>query len=251
MKAISTWAFSIFAFSTTAFFTAQCALIQTVPTRAAAVHADASGDFPALREHEFHQHGNRWSIDIEYPELADADVFNLAVHRKLDSMVSEFKKGLPPETADEDYPDYGSYLNGNYRAQVRKDGVVSLLLDYSIYVDGAAHPGGELASINYDSNTHRLLALADLFRPKSRYIARVSEIAIRSLDQNEFADTHAVHQGAGPVKSNFKVFTLMDTELVLHFQTYQVAAGAAGSQKVVIPLSSLKPLLQQRFCPEP
>jgi hypothetical protein len=250
MKAISTLAISIFAFSTTAFLSAQSALIQIVPAWTAAARADASQALPVLREREFHQHNNRWSIDIKYPELADADVFNLAVHRKLDSMVSEFKKGLPPATADKDYPDYASYINGTYRAQVLKDGVVSVLFDYSIYVTGAAHPGGELASINYDSNTHRLLALSDLFRPKSRYISRLSDIAIRSLDQNEFADNHAVLHGAGPVESNFKVFTLTDTELVLHFQTYQVAAGAAGSQDVVIPLAGLKPLLQQRFCPE-
>jgi len=178
-----------------------------------------------------------------------ADVFNLAIHRNLDSMVSDFKRGLP-ETANEDYPDYGAYLNGTYKAQVLESGVVSVLFDYTTYVPGAAHPGGELASINYDSKARRLLALSDLFRPKSQYVSRLSEMAIQSLDENEYADTHAVRRGAGPVESNFKVFTLTDTELVLHFQTYQVAAGAAGPQQVVIPLTSLKPLLQQRFRPD-
>lgn len=249
MKAIPNWALTILAFSMTASLLAQNALIQTVPARTTTAPSDGK-TLPALQEHEFRQHDDRWSIDIKYPVLADADAFNLAVHRNLDSRVNEFKKGLPLESASKDYPDYGSNLKGTYRAQVLKDGVVSVLLDFSTYVTGAAHPGGELASINYDSYTHRLLVLSDLFLPKSRYVSRLSEIAIESLNQNEYADTHAVHRGAGPVESNFKVFTLTDTELVLHFQTYQVAAGAAGPQRVVIPLANLKSLLQQRFRPE-
>jgi hypothetical protein len=55
-----------------------------------------------------------------------------------------------------------------------------------------------------------------------------------------------VLRGAGPVESNFKVFTLTDTTLVLHFPTYQVAPGVAGPQQVVIPLETLAPLLQKR-----
>jgi hypothetical protein len=236
-------AVTILAVSMTVSLSAQIALPQTVPGGTAIVLADGSGALPALQEREFNQHNDRWSINVKYPELAGADAFNLAIHRKLDSMVNGFKKGLLPE----DYPDYPAYLKGTYRAQILKSGVVSVLFNYETYFPGAAHPGGELASINYEFKEHRLLALSDLFRPKSPYVSRLSEIAIQSLDENEFADTHAVHRGAGPVESNFEVFTLTDTELVLHFQTYQVAAGAAGEQQVEIPLASLKPLLQPEF----
>ena len=250
MKAIrlrkAPWAITILAFSMTVSLSAQTALTQSGP----AVKATMLAALPTLEEREFHQHTDRWSIDVKYPELAGADAFNLAIHRNLDSMVNDFKRGLP-ETASKGYPDYGAYLKGTYRAQGLKIGVISVLFDYETFFPGAAHPEGELASINYDSKGDRLLALSDLFRPKSAYVSRLSEMAIQSLDENEYADTHAVRNGAGPVESNFKVFTLTDTELVLHFQTYQVAAGAAGSQQVVIPLASLKPLLQPQFRPEP
>jgi len=240
---------TILAFSMALSTSAQVA--QTVKARKPVVIADGSQNLSALQPHEFRQDGNGWSIDVKYPELIDAARFNLVIRRKLDSMVKGLKRGLPPETADKDYPDYGSYLSGIYEAQVLRNGVVSILFDYSIYVSGAAHPGGELASLNYDSGSHRLLALSDLFRPKSPYLSRLSEIVVQSLEHNEYADTFAIHHGAGPMESNFKVFTLTDTELVLHFQTYQVAAGAAGPQQVVIPLSSLTGLLRQRFLPEP
>jgi len=42
------------------------------------------------------------------------------------------------------------------------------------------------------------------------------------------------------------VFTLTDTALVLHFPMYQVVAGAAGEQTVVILMDRLAPLLRKR-----
>lgn len=243
------WIGTILAFSTVLSLDAQVGKIAEAGKPI--VHADGSQNLASMQQREYRQQGNGWSVDIKYPELTDAAPCNRAIHRKLDSMVKDFKSGLPPDTANKDYNDYGSYLTGSYRAQVLNNGVVSILFEFSTYVAGAAHPGGELATINYDSNTHRLLELSDLFRPKSPYLSRVSEISIRTLEQNEFADTFAVHNGAAPVESNFKVFTLTDTDLVLHFQTYQVAAGAAGSQQVVIPLKSLTAVLQQRFRPGP
>jgi hypothetical protein len=42
------------------------------------------------------------------------------------------------------------------------------------------------------------------------------------------------------------VFTLTDTDLVLHFPMYQVAAGAAREQTAVIPLERLASLLRKR-----
>jgi hypothetical protein len=230
------WA-AILAVSMTVSLSAQIALPQTVPAGRTTVLAYGSEALPAIQERELNQHNDQWSIDVKYPELAGADAFNLAIHRNLDSMVNDFKRELP-ETDGNGNSDYGAYLKGTYRAQVLKSGVISVLFDHETYFPGAAHPVGELASINYDSKADRLLALSDLFRPKSGYVSRLSEMAIQSLDKNEYADVHAVRRGAGPVESNFKVFTLTDAELVLHFQTYQVAAGAAGSQQVVIPLAS-------------
>jgi Protein of unknown function (DUF3298) len=101
-------------------------------------------------------------------------------------------------------------------------------------------------SVNHDAGAGRVLALSDLFRPSADYLSRLSELAIAALKQQEYADKYAVDRGAAPVESNFRVFTLTDTSLVLHFPTYQVAAGAAGPQSVVIPLATLAPLLRRR-----
>ena len=142
-------------------------------------------------------------------------------------------------------PDYQGYLQGSYTAATLKTGIVSVLLTWEEYVPHAAHPGGFMASINYDTQTGRVLALSDLFRPGVNYLSRLSETAIARLEREEYADPSAVRRGAGPVESNFKVFTLTDTALVLHFPTYQVAAGAAGPQTVAVPLDTIAPLLRK------
>ena len=42
-----------------------------------------------------------------------------------------------------------------------------------------------------------------------------------------------------------KVFTLTDTNLVLHFPTYRVAAGAPGPLEVAIPLDTPARILRK------
>jgi hypothetical protein len=82
-------------------------------------------------------------------------------------------------------------------------------------------------------------------------VSRLSQLAIAYLDEDQYAEHSAIRQGAGPVESNFKVFTLTDTDLILHFPNYQVAAGVAGEQTAVIPLDQLTPLLRKEFIAAP
>jgi hypothetical protein len=107
-----------------------------------------------------------------------------------------------------------------------------------------------MASANYDTNTHRIISLSDLFRTGSPYLSKLSEISIRKLESSEYADSFTIRKGAGPHMRNFSVFTLTNTALVLHFQQYQVAAGAVGDLEVSIPFEELTPLLRQKFLKE-
>jgi hypothetical protein len=182
------------------------------------------------------------TIHFKYPEIDNARPFNEAVHRVVDPIVDSFKNTvpdvLPPNSAE------GS-LDGHYSSAILKNGIVSVLLEWSVYVPGAAHPGSFEASINYDSRARRVLRLSDLFRPGTNYVALLSQLSIASLEQNEYAEIDKIREGAGPVESNFQVFTLTGTALVLHFPAYQVAAGAAGPKEVTIPLDRLSRILRK------
>jgi hypothetical protein len=198
-----------------------------------------------LQERELNQHDDWWSIEIKYPIIEGDSTFNAAVLHHVRTMATGFRKGLP-KTASKGYPDYGAYLKGKYTAQILKNGIVSVLFDYGEYTPGAVHPWGVMASMNYDTRSARFLRLSDLFRPGSNYISRLSELSIDDLQQHEYAEETAIRHGAGPVENNFEVFTLTDTELVVHFQQYQVAAGAVPSEQVSIPMTKLAPLLRKK-----
>ena len=230
----------------TAALVAMALFASDTRTRAACQEKPDSPAKVKLQEHEFTQHNDSGEINVRFPALEGDEVFNKAVHESVTSVVDDFKKGLP-KTAAESYPDYGTYLHGTYKAEVLQNGVISALFDYDEYSSGAAHPWGGLSSLVYDSKRHRTVSLADLFQPGTGFVQRLSELAVESLAQNEYADRQAIHRGAGPVASNFKVFTLTETELVLHFQQYQVAAGAAGTQQVFIPLTTLSTILRNQF----
>jgi Deacetylase PdaC/Protein of unknown function (DUF3298) len=212
----------------------------------ACVAATYSNPAVRLQERELIQHDDWWSIDIKYPIIEGANTFNTAVRQHINATADGFRKGLP-RTASKGYPDYGAYLKGKYEAKILRNGVISVLFDYDEYAPGAAHPWGVIASINYDTRSGRLLAISDLFRPGCNYVSRLSEISIHELEQHEYAEEAAIRRGAGPVEKNFGVFTLTDTELVLHFQQYQVAAGAVPSEHVSIPLTKLAHLLRKEY----
>jgi hypothetical protein len=207
--------------------------------------APASGGF---QERAIKQHDDLWSIDLKYPALDVADDFNAIVRQHVTAMADKFREESP-KTASTGYRDYGAYLNGSYTAQVLKNGVITVLFNYDEYIPPAVHPWGVMKSINYDTRQHRVVELSDLFLPKSGYVERLSRISIDTLNQDVNASEEAIRQGAGPVAKNFEVFTLTETELVLHFQQYQVAPGVVPSEEVVIPLTDLVPLLRKRYQP--
>jgi hypothetical protein len=198
-----------------------------------------------LQEQQFNQNDDGSSIEIKYPIIEGDNTFNTAILNHVRTMAAGFSTG-PPKTAPTGYPDYGAYLKGKYTAQLLKNGIVSVLFEYEEYGPGAVHPWGIMASMNYDTRSARFLRLSDLFRPGSKYVSRLSEISIHELKRHEYADEGAIRHGAGPVEKNFEVFTLTDTELVVHFQQYQVAAGAVPSEQVSIPLTQLAPLLRKK-----
>lgn len=196
-----------------------------------------------LQQHEMRELATDYSIQVKYPEIPHAPEFNRAVLGAINSLVADLKHN---STGDDEKNRFRNSLRGSYKAEVLKNGIVSVLLDYSEDASTAVHPWGVMAVVNYDSRTCRVLKLSDLFQPGTDYVARISQLAIEALKRNEFAEPTAIEHGAGPVENNFRFFTLTDTSLVLNFPMYQVAAGAAGDQIVEIPFAQLAPLLNSK-----
>ncbi len=179
---------------------------------------------PSVQAREVREEGRRPKINFRYPEIPGAAPFNEAVRQIVNPLLDTFRNTSLP-----------GWLDGGYSAANLKNGIVSVLLKWEWYSEGAAHPQHEIASINYDSNRGQLLALSDLFRSGVDYLPTLSRLAVDALEHREdlaaLTTPGGIKRGAGPVASNFKVWTLTDEYLVFAFHRVSGGRWSRGSTR--------------------
>jgi uncharacterized protein YecT (DUF1311 family) len=169
------------------------------------------------------------------------------------SMVADFEK-----SAAEDFASYKADPDGGmpwnaYSLYVgfgvpRNDAEMLVVgFDESIFT-GGAHPNHNIESFNFLMPDGWQVFLPEIFDGKPA-LDRISALAIDDLTKqllgpDSMSDPDWVKSGAGPSWSNFQDFALLPDRLVIRFPPYQVAAYAAGDQKVEIPLSELAGLMR-------
>lgn len=136
----------------------------------------------------------------------------------------------------------GSTLDVTYTLISQIDELWSFKFDFSFYSDGAAHPGLNSLTLNYDLGQGKELALADLFLPNSNYLEVISNYSIAELSKQPFFDS-SFSTGAGPTPENYRNWNITPESLLITFDEYQVAPYAAGPQKVMVPYSELRALI--------
>lgn len=124
----------------------------------------------------------------------------------------------------------------------RNDGAVFSVIFTTYSYAGGAHPNSAFRTFHFLLPDGYQAELAELFTPRG--IARISDISMAQLRRNlsgpgGMADGDWIRNGAGANARNFANFVLHPRELAIYFEPYQVAAYAAGSQEVQIPLSRL------------
>lgn len=121
---------------------------------------------------------------------------------------------------------------------------------FTTYEDtGGAHGNTFLTTFTFDTPTGTELALADLFTASSGYLGKLSSIARAKLPGilGEMADTQMIEGGTAPEAKSFESWYLDGSSLVLLFPPYAVAAYAAGTQTLTIPLSNLADILKLEY----
>lgn len=136
----------------------------------------------------------------------------------------------------------GSTLEVTFKIVSQIDDLWSFKFDFSFYADGAAHPGLNSVTLNYDLGRDSELALDDLFLHNSNYLEVISKYCIGELDKQPFFD-RAFTTGADPTVENYRNWNITLDGLQITFDAYQVAPGAAGPQTVVVPFGKLSALI--------
>ena len=136
----------------------------------------------------------------------------------------------------------GSTLDVTYTLVSQIGDLWNFKFDFSFYSDGAAHPGLNSITLNYDLGQGKELALADLFLPKSNYLELISTYCIAELSKQPFFDS-SFSTGAQPTPENYRNWNITPDGLMITFDEYQVAPYAAGPQTVVVPYRELQALI--------
>lgn len=163
--------------------------------------------------------GFGWSVSIDYQVTSAPDW--------IPAMPFAVSSKMPQQQS----PSQVTFMGGH--------DLISILFEDYFYL-GGAHPAKFYSTLNYDTTSHEILTLADLFTPGVDHLGVIASICIAELKSRpgltfeEFASS-----GAASLADNYQVWAVTPQGLLILFQEYQVGPYAAGAQLVLIPYDDI------------
>jgi hypothetical protein len=187
-----------------------------------------------------------FTITAQTPQLSGSDdprvaAFNQRLNDLVQKEIAAFRHEFTNTPVTEAATH--SFLEVSYTLVSQYDDIWSFKFVFFFYNNGAAHPGDYTITINYDLEAGRELSLADLFLPDSNYLEPVSRYCIAELGKRDIGFAGAFEDGARPIPENYRSWNITPDGLMITFDTYQVAPGAAGPQVVLVPYGRLSALI--------
>lgn len=207
----------------------------------AAVPAHAAG-LP-IEPHKIEAKSAAYEIAAQYPGTGVAGI-DAEIKAWVDAEVAQFKKQAAPEPGSTLGP---WTLDIAYTVERNDDEALALSFTESTYT-GGAHGNHTFRTFNYLLPDGRRVDLAQILDGRNG-LDKLSALAVADLDKrlggpDGLSDAQWIRGGAGPEWINFENFLLLPDALKIEFPPYQVAAYAAGSQEVSVPLSALNGVLR-------
>lgn len=104
---------------------------------------------------------------------------------------------------------------------------------------GGAHDLQSTKTFSF-SPTGQLITLSSLFTNGDAGLATIAPYVQQQLSTMQYADASMIKDGTVPTDSNYQSFTVQDDGVTFIFDPYAVAAYAAGTQTVKVPVSVFK-----------
>lgn len=208
----------------------------------------------------------KYEVDVQYPQVSGSvnpniEKFNQTVRVLATKKVNDFRKKMAPVAGEEPTPDSGSLateeslgsdITIGYEVALARDDLITIDFTVSSYSAGAAHPNSHTEVVNFDLKNGKVLKLADLFLPGSKYLQIISAFSIQELKkQNKpqgadaMLDDDWIQKGAAPNLTNYSNWAITKKGLGITFDPYQVGPYAAGAQHVLVPYSALKEIINR------
>lgn len=194
-----------------------------------------------------------YEVRMEYPQFSGAsNEFNGKIAEFAEGRLREFKENiegnwkarqdtLPEDIPREEFPEIPFVFFVSWDSEQLNADYASLVVRIDAF-EGGANFRQDLRTFNYDFKKAREVALSELFPEEGeRYLEKISKYSRSSLvsDLNYTYEggvpAEMIETGTMPDLENFKNFTFNDGSVIFYFPKYQVAPGAAGEQKVIMP----------------
>lgn len=187
-----------------------------------------------------------FTITAQIPQLFGSDdprvaAFNQRLNDLVQKEIAAFRREFTNAPVTEAATN--SFLEISYTLISQYGDLWSFKFVFFFYNNGAAHPGDYHLTINYDLEAGRELSLGDLFLPNSNYLETISNYCVSELGKRDVGFEGGFEGGARPTLENYRNWNVTPDGLMITFDTYQVAPGAAGPQTVVVPYDQLKAII--------
>ena len=182
-----------------------------------------------------------FTITAQIPQLSGSDdprvqAFNQMLDELIQKDIAVFRQEFTNAPVTEVAAN--SFLEISYTLISQYADIWSFKFDFFFYTNGAAHPGDFSRTLNYDLGTGREISLGNLFIPGSNYLETISNFCITELRKQPYSDSFTT-EGADPRLENYRNWNITPEGLMITFDTYQVAPGAAGPQIILVPYEQL------------
>jgi hypothetical protein len=182
------------------------------------------------------------SIDARFPQIVGADErrgakFNLEVTDLIEKRIAGFKSQVSQANGPS-----GASLTIDYRITFSNGRLLSVAFSTDSHLAGSRHPNLEALALTYDLQAGAGVTMADIFQPGADFLRVMAEFCIPRLTEQlgQNSGPNWVKRGASATAENYKVWNLTKTGILITFSNNQVAAGV---WKVIVPFSTLRPLI--------
>lgn len=130
-------------------------------------------------------------------------------------------------------------ITGTYELKTNERGILSLsIINYAF--SGGAHGNTLQKSLTFDLHTGQVYELKDLFKPNSNYLARLTEIVRRQIEERELPLIEPF-TGVTPNQD----FYIADKALVLYFPLYALVPYAYGFPYFPISVYEIEDIIDE------
>ena len=211
-----------------------------------------------LKTIEFKNLHLNYSVKASYPQVnfgpdalmgvrGIAQDINNFFDTTINSEIKDFETQAA-ELQEKSIDGQGSSFELSSESWITNGSILSSEITEFYYLVHMAHPNTTITAYNFLDNGSGPLTFSDLFKGDSRYLNFISAYCILQLSKKAEKEGYTntmdmIESGASPDPKNYSNWTIKDNNLDIIFNPYQAGPYVLGIQRVEIPLSEMKSMI--------